>query len=423
MVYNGNENYIFVSYAHADSEKVLPIVDALDKSGFRVWYDSGIEAGTEWPEYIEERLSNANVILVFMTPSAVESRNCRNEINFALELKKEMLVVYLEDTVLLKGMRLQLNSTQSMFRKYHRSEEEFYRELLKAKILQSCRVAPVEEPVAAPVQAPAPAPVQTPTPQPPQAAPAPARKKPLLYIMLAAVLVALIVLICVLVFGGKEAKKPVGDYNENPPATQETEPVKLSDEETMVGSWLCRFDLGDVIGKQLGEENDMADALPDLPVYLDMEFTFANEKLETKAAADEATLKAYIKKMLDDMTASECESIGITREDFEAVIEEQYGKTYQEFLDEEAELLAAETAYDFKMEAESAYYKVDAVNGRVYVAQTKENLEDTKSYMEYKLVDGKLVIHKFIGEDGKEMVLPQNLDAMGITLPWEFTKK
>ena len=27
--------------------------------GFRIWYDEGIEAGTEWPEYIAEHLENA----------------------------------------------------------------------------------------------------------------------------------------------------------------------------------------------------------------------------------------------------------------------------------------------------------------------------------------------------------------------------
>ena len=87
MIYEGNDKYIFISYAHKDADSVLPVLGAMADAGFRLWYDSGIEAGTEWPEYIEERLMNASVVLVFMTPAAVESRNCRNEINFALELK------------------------------------------------------------------------------------------------------------------------------------------------------------------------------------------------------------------------------------------------------------------------------------------------------------------------------------------------
>ena len=139
MVYEGNEKYIFVSYAHKDAPIVLPIVETLGKEGFRVWYDSGIEAGTEWPEYIEDHLARAEVVLIFMSPSAVDSRNCRNEINFALELKKEVLVVYLEQTTLLKGMRLQLNSSQSLYREHHQTEETFVHALVNARILQCCR--------------------------------------------------------------------------------------------------------------------------------------------------------------------------------------------------------------------------------------------------------------------------------------------
>lgn len=152
MVYEGNEKYVFISYCHQDSAIVLPILQKMAEAGIRLWYDSGIEAGTEWPEYIEERLVNAERVLVFMTPSAVDSRNCRNEINFALELKKELLVVYLEDTVLLKGMRLQLNSSQSLFRKNHSSQDSFLKELIGARILQPCRDAVVTPVAAAPVQ-------------------------------------------------------------------------------------------------------------------------------------------------------------------------------------------------------------------------------------------------------------------------------
>ena len=56
--YEGNEKYIFFSYAHRDSATVLPMIEYMQEKGFRVWYDAGIEAGTEWPGYIEEHLKN-----------------------------------------------------------------------------------------------------------------------------------------------------------------------------------------------------------------------------------------------------------------------------------------------------------------------------------------------------------------------------
>lgn len=141
--YEGNEKYIFFSYAHRDSATVLPMIEYMQEKGFRIWYDAGIEAGTEWPEYIEEHIENADKIVICMSPAALESRNCRNEINYALQLDKEVLVVYLENTELSKGMNLQLNSVQSLFRTKHASFASFLEALGEAHLLQSCRAGGV----------------------------------------------------------------------------------------------------------------------------------------------------------------------------------------------------------------------------------------------------------------------------------------
>ena len=50
--YEGTQPYIFVSYAHKNDAAVLEIIGTLQSRGFRVWYDEGIEAGSEWPESI-----------------------------------------------------------------------------------------------------------------------------------------------------------------------------------------------------------------------------------------------------------------------------------------------------------------------------------------------------------------------------------
>ena len=143
-IYEGQQNYIFISYAHRDAKTVLPIIEAMDKSGLRVWYDKGIEAGTEWPAYIEEHLENCACFVVFMSANTVESINCRNEINVAAEDKKDMLIVYLEETQLKYGLRLQLSSRQSLFRQRHSSNESFINELVTAKILKCCKRHPEE---------------------------------------------------------------------------------------------------------------------------------------------------------------------------------------------------------------------------------------------------------------------------------------
>ena len=131
IAYEGMEPYIFVSYSHKDSDRVLRILSSMQEKGFRLWFDHGIEAGTEWPEYIEARLIGCDRVLVFLTNAAVASINCRNEINLALTLKKEILIVYLEETTLRYGLLLQLSSVQALFYHRHTSEASFFRWLLR----------------------------------------------------------------------------------------------------------------------------------------------------------------------------------------------------------------------------------------------------------------------------------------------------
>ena len=137
--YKGTEPYIFVSYAHADSDRVLPIIAALQERGYRVWYDAGIEAGTEWPEYIAQHLYDSGAVIAFVSVHSAHSHNCSREINFSIKLRKDPLVVYLEDVELSLGMQMQLESLQAMFRSRHGSLESFMNELCESQILEQCR--------------------------------------------------------------------------------------------------------------------------------------------------------------------------------------------------------------------------------------------------------------------------------------------
>ena len=137
-VYEGNQPYIFISYAHKNRDKVLPILKSLTDSGFRVWYDAGIQVGTEWPEYIAEHLENCKAFIAFISEAAIASKNCRREINFALELDKEPIAIYLEDVKPTAGMRMQLNLVQGIF--YNRIPyETFVENLLSSSVLAPCR--------------------------------------------------------------------------------------------------------------------------------------------------------------------------------------------------------------------------------------------------------------------------------------------
>ena len=90
--YEGDESYIFVSYAHKDSGKVLPVVRQLFDRKYRVWYDEGIKPGTEWPDNIDKHLRKAAAVIVFVSENSLISPNCKNEMSRAPEKTKMILI-------------------------------------------------------------------------------------------------------------------------------------------------------------------------------------------------------------------------------------------------------------------------------------------------------------------------------------------
>lgn len=137
--YEGKDKFIFISYSHSDSEIIAPILEQLNQSGFRIWYDEGIEWGSEWPESIASHLRECEVCMAFHSKLSVVSPNCRQEITYAFKMKKNILSVYLEEVELSDGMDMQLTSFQSTFPYQYKDMEEFYIKLINTKILQCCK--------------------------------------------------------------------------------------------------------------------------------------------------------------------------------------------------------------------------------------------------------------------------------------------
>lgn len=154
--YEGSEKYIFISYAHKDTEDVLPIMESLAGRGYRIWYDDGIAPGSEWPEDIAQHLNNCAMVIAFVSENSMASVNCRREINFALSRQKPFLSVLLEPTEMPLGMELQLSAQQSVLRYNYRSEEKFIEKICACPDMDCCRSVPapvtLPDPEAAPVR-------------------------------------------------------------------------------------------------------------------------------------------------------------------------------------------------------------------------------------------------------------------------------
>lgn len=138
-IYEGSENYIFVSYAHADSDRVLPIIEALDREGFRIWYDSGIKVSSEYPIDIADHIKACHGVIFFVSENSLDSKNCRNEVNYAFSHDKYILVAYIEDTELKHGLDLQLATNQAVSRLKFENDDSFIKAISNAELLSKCK--------------------------------------------------------------------------------------------------------------------------------------------------------------------------------------------------------------------------------------------------------------------------------------------
>ena len=59
--------YVFVSYSHQDSKEVHEIIKELYSAGYNVWFDEGIDPGTEWDEFIASSVKESSFFIAFLS--------------------------------------------------------------------------------------------------------------------------------------------------------------------------------------------------------------------------------------------------------------------------------------------------------------------------------------------------------------------
>ena len=139
QAYEGNEPYVFISYAHKDSAVIYQILRELDQRGVRLWYDDGIAPGSEWPDYIADHLLRASAVVAFITDNSAQSANCRREITFALSKNKPFISVFPSYvSSLSSGLELQLSAQQSVFRQNCKDEEAFIDKIVSTPFIIPC---------------------------------------------------------------------------------------------------------------------------------------------------------------------------------------------------------------------------------------------------------------------------------------------
>jgi len=127
--YEGQEPYIFVSYAHKN--KVYPIIGRLDEMGYRLWYDKGIPPSAEWMGTIIEHLEKASYVLFFVSPEAIASDYVFTEVSIACDPHSRIPVcpIYLEEIKLTPRFKGCIYILQAVHKYVFDVEKDFYEEL------------------------------------------------------------------------------------------------------------------------------------------------------------------------------------------------------------------------------------------------------------------------------------------------------
>jgi hypothetical protein len=126
--YRGDEPYIFVSYSHQDRARVFEEIARLHRGGYRIWYDEGIHPGAAWADSIGDLLQKASFCLAFVSHASAASKNCEDEIFFAVDESIPWVLVHLEPTELRSGLRLRTARVQAIHR-YEMDERRYHRKL------------------------------------------------------------------------------------------------------------------------------------------------------------------------------------------------------------------------------------------------------------------------------------------------------
>lgn len=98
--YQGNEPYIFISYAHKDKDLVYPFIEELQKQ-YNVWYDEGIRYGKDFSKEILLHLKKCYIFIYMITPNSLESQYCQNEIYFANEKRINFINIVINSSTIL----------------------------------------------------------------------------------------------------------------------------------------------------------------------------------------------------------------------------------------------------------------------------------------------------------------------------------
>lgn len=87
----------FFSYSRTDTDFVFKLVNDLREAGADIWIDQVDLKKGYWDSAIETALNSCSQLIIVLSPNSVSSPNVMDEVSYAIENKKTVIPVLLED--------------------------------------------------------------------------------------------------------------------------------------------------------------------------------------------------------------------------------------------------------------------------------------------------------------------------------------
>ncbi len=197
-------------------------------------------------------------------------------------------------------------------------------------------------------------------------------------------------------------------------------PVAVSDAEKIVGSWTCEVDLTEYMNANMGDIGLEGFEMDAVPLYIYLNFDFDKDGTCALYLDEDKTIDSmtkYIDALMDSLVEymyDMMEDEGMSREE----VDQLFGMSLSEYFDQQmAEQLTPEILAESFEDVENAegFYKLD--NGKLYVADTEEELKETEDYVTYSFDGNTLKLDAGSDEDVFE-----DFEELGIELPLVFEK-
>jgi len=94
-----NPYYFFVSYNNEDANRVSGLACAMHDAGIPLWYDYGLEYGEKWAWQINEKIANAQAVILLLTKGILQKKKSyvRKEYKIAVEAGTKIIVLFVDE--------------------------------------------------------------------------------------------------------------------------------------------------------------------------------------------------------------------------------------------------------------------------------------------------------------------------------------